>query len=428
MKNSKRLDEWYEMSRKCMRCGLCRSVCPVFDVLGTESSVSRGKVQLIRALLEHRLEPTKTLKQMVSLCLNCGACSANCPSGIKVHEMILSARAELLAKLGQPAMERVILRVVAADSGRMALGAKATALYQKTGLHWLAHKTRLLSLLPGDLDTREEFVPNIPLRTARTKLMEVNGPDSARMRVAYFLGCASNLLEPSVAVAVVEVLTHHNCQVVVPSKLECCGMPHRSYGDTQMAAKLEQTNVDILNKANVDAIVVDCATCGSTLKRYEGLRAPVYDVSEFLADVVGLSGDGLHEVGVKVTYHDPCHLVREQSVIAAPRQLIRSVPGIEFVEMAEADRCCGGGGSFNLTHYEVSMAILDRKMRNILDTSATIVASGCPSCRMQINYGIRRERKRRKSEGEAIANGLPVEVLHPVELLARALRDNRAST
>lgn len=422
MKSAKKLDEWYEMSLKCMRCGLCRSVCPVFDVLGTESSVSRGKVQLIRALLERRLEPTGTLKQMVSLCLNCGACTADCPSGVRAHEMILSARAELLEKLGQPMMERMILRGIAGDSGRMALGAKATALYQKTGLRWLAHKTRLLSVLPGGLDKREEFVPDLPLRTARSSLKEIDGPANASMRVAYFLGCTSNLLEPSVALAIVQVLAHHGCQVLVPPRLECCGMPHLNYGDTQMAARLEQTNVDILNKSNAEAILVDCATCGSTLKHYEGLRAPVYDVSEFLVDVVGLKTDRLRQAAAKVTYHDPCHLVRAQSISAAPRQLLRSIPGIDFVEMAEADRCCGGGGSFNLTHYEVSMAILDRKMKNIVETGARIVASGCPSCRMQLSYGIRRERQRRKTGDQGAADELPREVLHPVELLARTLK------
>ncbi len=417
------LDEWREETLKCIRCGFCRSVCPVFDVIGTEASVSRGKVQLIRALQEGILEPTKTLKDIVSLCLTCGACTPNCPSGVRVHELILAARADLLAEVGRPLMERLLLRDVAAHSGRMALGAKAAALYQKTGLRWLAQKTRLLSLLPGDLNIKDDLLPELSLRTARSKISEVMGPKDAKMRVGYFLGCTSNLIEPKVAVAVTEVLVESGCQVVTPSRLECCGTPHLSYGDVETAGKLERTNVDILNRLDIDAIVVDCATCGSRLKEYAGLKAPVYDISEFLADVVGLGaamGNGTVE---KVTYHDPCHLVREQAVRLQPRRLLQSIPGVELVEMAEADRCCGGGGSFSLTHYDLSMAILERKVNNILNTEATIVASGCPSCRMQLSYGIRREAKKSNANGKAGAVKLPREVVHPVELLARAIRE-----
>ena len=421
MSNTVQLKDWYEETRKCIRCGLCRSVCPVFDAMGTEASVSRGKVQLIRALMEQRLDPNHALKDLVSLCLNCGACAPNCPSGIRVHEIILSARAELMAELGQPLVERVLLRGAGASARRMALGAKATALYQKTGLRWLAQKTKLLSVLPGDLQTKDGFVPDLPLRTARSKIHEVSGPTTAQTRVGYFLGCTSNLLEPSVAVATVKVLVELGCQVIVPSGLECCGMPHVNYGDVQTAGKLQRTNVDVMNRQNVEAVVVDCATCGSTLKRYEGLKAPVYDISEFLTDVLGAGFAWAREVSAKVTYHDPCHLARGQSIKASPRQLLQGVPGIELVEMVESDRCCGGGGSFNLTHYDVSMAILDRKTKNIVNTGASVIATGCPSCRMQVRYGLMREARRRR-DGEKAANGvLPREVVHPVEVVARVL-------
>ena len=421
MSNAIPLSEWYNETRRCMRCGLCRGACPVFDVVDTEPSASRGKVQLVRALLEERLEPTETLKQLVSLCLNCGACAANCPSGVRVHEIVLSARAELMSQLGQPLMERLMLRGVAADSGRLALGSKATALYQKTGLRWLAHKTRLLDALPGDLRGKDKFIPNLPLRSARGRIPPLSGPKDAKARVAYFLGCTSNLLEPSLAVTLVRVLARNNYQVLVPPKLECCGMPHLSYGDVETARRLERANVEALNQLEVDAIVVDCATCGSTIKRYEGLKAPVYDICEYAADNLGMDLANSHGFRARVTYHDPCHLVRGQSISAAPRQMLRSIPDVEFVEMAEADRCCGGGGSFNLTHYEVSMSILDRKTTNILETGAEVVATGCPSCRMQLRHGLKREKERRKTRGLANSTDLPQEVLHPIELVARAM-------
>lgn len=413
------LRAYYDETLKCARCGLCQAVCPVFSVERTESSVARGKVQIARALLEDRLDASSPVRERVFLCLNCEACEANCPSGVAITGVILATRNQLLRDLGQPALERLILREVLGQPQRMELGGTALALYQQTGLRWLAHKTKLLDLMPAGLGEKERMLPSaLRPMPARKKLPVVSGPADPKYRVAYFLGCVTNVMYQRVGQSVAEVLRRNGCQVLIPEGLRCCGMPHRNYGDAEMAARLEEHNTKQLNEIAVDAIVTDCATCGSSLRGYTGLKAPVYDISEFLADHTGIA-EPTRPVPVKVTYHDPCHLVRGQKVSEAPRKVLHSIPEVEFVEMAESDRCCGGAGTFALLHYEQSMQILDRKIGNAVASGAEVIATGCPACTMQLSHGVNRYAKANPRRPR------PHEVVHPVELLARAYTGHR---
>ena len=409
------LRDYYDESLKCVRCGLCQAVCPVFAVERSESSVARGKVQIVRALLEQRIDPSAPARERIFLCLNCDACTANCPSGVAVTDVILAARAQLVRDLRQPLVERLLLREVLAHPGRVELGAAALAVYQQTGIRWLAHKVGLLHLVPGNLAVKEELVPAARSTTpARKSLPAVSGPAEAKYRVAYYLGCVTNVMYQSTARAVVEVLQRNGCQTLIPSGLRCCGMPHRNYGDVEVAARLEEHNTAALNALAVDAIVTDCATCSATLRRYGGLKTPVFDINQFLVDSLGVASPERPLPG-RATYHDPCHLVRGQGVREAPRQILRSIPELDFAEMAEADRCCGGAGAFAVAHYDLSMQILDRKIKNAAATKADLLATSCPACRMQLSHGVARY-------AAADAAGGPREVVHPVELLARAYR------
>lgn len=404
------LQSFYDESLKCVRCGLCQAVCPVYAVERHESAVARGKVQIVRALLEERIEPSSPARERLFLCLNCEACTANCPSGVEVTDVILAGRAQMMEDLGQPAVERIVLREVLAHPARMELGAAALALYQRTGLRWLAQKSGVLRALPGGLAEKEALLPAyIDAKPARRSIARPRAEAPARARVAYFLGCVTNVMYPSVAQSLVQVLEHNGCQVAVPDGLRCCGMPHRNYGDLPTARALEQQNTEALNAADFDAIVTDCATCSSTLRGYQGLKAPVYDINQFLVDQLGFTAPD-RPLPTRVTYHDPCHLARGQGVRTAPRKVMQAVPELELIEMAEADRCCGGAGTFALTHHDVSMQILDRKIANAAATDADILTTGCPACRMQLSHGLTRY-----AGGQG-----PREVLHPVELLARA--------
>jgi glycolate oxidase iron-sulfur subunit len=244
-----------------------------------------------------------------------------------------------------------------------------------------------------------------------------------RAHVAYFLGCVQGVMMAEGCKATVEVLAENGCDVVIPTQVKCCGMPMVGYGFKDEARAMARHNIDLLMGLNVDAIITDCATCGSSLKEYphwlagdpeyaeraERFAAKVRDISEFLVEI-GIRPPG-GRVEARVTYHDPCHLCRAQGVRDQPREMLQAA-GVELVEMSIADTCCGSAGTQLITHYETSVGVLERKVDSIAETEAEIIASGCPGCQMQLGLGVKRR-------------GLKARVVHPSELLARAYRDDR---
>ncbi|MHB1132908.1 MAG: (Fe-S)-binding protein [Chloroflexota bacterium] len=401
------LQAQYDETLKCVRCGLCQAVCPVYAVERNEAAVARGKVQLVRGLLEGRLQATQAVRERLFLCLNCGACTANCPSGVAVSEVMLAGRAQLLREVGRPLVERLLMREGLASRRAVQMAGLGLALYKRSGLRWLAHRYELLRHLPQSVSRAEALLPSQP----RPRPFAAEPPARPKYLVAYFPGCVSSVLYPDLARTVVAVLQRNGCQVVVPQGLGCCGAPHRAYGDTVAAEAREAENTQLLNDAGVEAVVTDCATCGAGLSGYSYLRLPVYDISEFLVEKLGLAAPE-RELPMRVTYHDPCHLARGQGVREAPRRLLAAIPGVDLVEMAEADRCCGGAGTFALAHAETAQQITERKVANAAATGASVVATGCPACLMQIGHGLR------LAAARSVA--APTETAHPIELLARA--------
>jgi glycolate oxidase iron-sulfur subunit len=410
----------YDDALGCIRCGLCLSVCPTYKQAGTETNSPRGRVALIRAASEGKLGLGHNYVDHMYRCLNCMACTAACPSGVKAHELILDARVEIDNRLPQPVIKKWIFEGLVPSMARMEAAAWPLRLYQRSGLRWLAEKSRLLGLLPMHLGEAAQMPPTMPMRPLRKQMREVTpAAGSRRYRVGFFLGCAQNLLYGSASAGTVRVLSRNGAEVVTPRAAQCCGMPAMAYGDLDTALRLARHNIDLFERAGVEAIVTDCASCGEFGRHYGELlkhdpayaeRAAAYsekvrDISQFLMDIP--LDSRLREVRARVTYHDPCHLVRGQGVSAQPRQLLKMIPGVEFVEMKEADVCCGGAGTYMLTHYEASMQILDRKVANAAGTDAELLVSGCPVCQMQLGYGVNRA-------------GLKMKVTHPIALLDRA--------
>lgn len=410
----------YDEVLNCIRCGLCLSVCPTYHQAGTETNSPRGRVALIRAAAEGKLELSPNFVDHMYRCLNCMACAAVCPSGVEAHEIIVDARVEIDHKLPQPAAKRWVFEGLLPNPGRMEVAVWPLRLYQRSGLRWLAERSGLLRLLPFHLGELAKMPPTASMLPLRRRLPEVTPASGGRRyRVGFFLGCAQSLLFAESSAGTVRVLSRNGAEVVTPRDVRCCGMPAMAYGDLDTALRLARHNIDLFEAAGVDAIVTDCATCGEFGKHYKELlkddpeyagKAAAYsdrmrDISQFLADIP--LDDRMGEVKAKVTYHDPCHLVRGQGVSAEPRKLLKMIPGVELVEMKEANWCCGGAGTYMLTHYEMSVGILDRKMGNVAATDAEVVASGCPVCQMQLAYGVRRA-------------GLRMKVTHPVALLDRA--------
>ncbi len=410
-----------EVSR-CNRCGFCQEVCPTYAATGQEVSVARGRNHLLRAVAEGRfdLASDPELRTHLYSCLLCGACTVACPPGVRTDKLVTAARFELTRSQGLPLAQRLVLRNVMRSPRRVGVPVSLLRFYQSSGMRSLLRRVGLLGLFRS-LDHLDGMVPPVPGRAFRSEHRP--GPrissGRGRRRVAYFLGCVTDNLFPAIARATVAVLERNGYEVTVLDNV-CCGAPHLSYGDAEALAHLIRTNVALLAQANAEVIVSDCATCLDNVKKWpeaigdedarvgevsQALAARTRDVSQLLLE------DGLEapEVAVErsVAFHDPCHLVRGLGIRSEPRMLLRSIPGLDYRELPEADRCCGGAGSYAMTHRTLSLAILDRKMASFALTGAQTLATSCPSCLVQLSMGLRRSK-------------LQARVAHPLQLLWQA--------
>jgi len=405
----------------CIRCGLCLAVCPTYKISLRETDSPRGRVALVRKVAEKELPLRASFESQMYKCLACLACDDICPVGIHPAELALQARAVAQEALPQPWFKRPLFRGVFPHPDRMEWATLPLRLYERLGLRRIVEGLGLTRLLPGQLRDMERMLPHMPTRPLRQTLPEVIPARGERkVRVGFFLGCVQSLMFAEASAATVRVLAENGCEVVTPREVKCCGMPANGYGDRQSLRELARYNIDLFERLDMDVVVTDCATCGSTLKEYahflahdpdyaeraEAFAAQVQDISEFL-DTIPLR-EPRRPLHRRVTYHDPCHLVRAQGVREQPRKIIE-LSGAELVEMRDADVCCGSAGTKIITHYGTSMKILDQKTKNVAETEAEVVASGCPGCQMHLNLGARRA-------------GLAVRVCHPVQLLDEAYR------
>ncbi|SMC62599.1 (Fe-S)-binding protein [Sporomusa malonica] len=406
------ISDFQEESFKCIRCGLCQMVCPIYAELGSEPAVARGKVRLVKELIDGNITVSPRFKEIMDLCLNCKACVANCPPAVHTDKLVLAARAHIADKVGLPFPVKAALQNFLPNNDMQGFAAKMAYFYQISGMQKLVRTSGILKAVSTDMAHQESLMPNFAPQTFRSILFQRSQKKGGKIRVAYFISCMTNMVNPALGKAVIDVLERHGCEVVIPTDVQCCGTPHLAYGDREMAKKLVAHNVKLLMETGAEVIVTDCATCGGVLKEYGELlpeatdfAKKVRDVSEFLVDTIGVKA-GNKPTEAIVTYHDSCHLNRGQGVKAQPREILKAIPGLVFKEMSESDRCCGSAGSFGMTHYELSQRILDRKLNNAATVNAAIIATGCPACRMQINHGIARR-------------NLPMTVEHPIELLAK---------
>jgi glycolate oxidase iron-sulfur subunit len=403
----------------CIRCGLCLAVCPTYREYLTETASPRGRVALARKGLEGDLELSPNLVEQMYGCFACMACNELCPVGIRPANLALSMR-HVQEQRHPVSWKQVLFNGLIPHPWRMESATLPLRLYQVLGFRQLVYALRLNRLLPGKVRDLEAMLPRIPKRPLRHTLPVITeARGQSRQRVGFFLGCAQNLLFAEESAATVRVLARNGCTVVTPRDIECCGMPARGYGRLDLVREQARHNISIFEQHQLDRIITDCATCGSTLKEYGAFfkddevwaeRATTFsnkvrDVCEYLAEIPLEKPGG--QVQERVTYHDPCHLRRAQRVWQQPRALLDLIDGLEFVELPEADWCCGSAGSQLITHYETSLKVMDRKLDNLDRTGAQVIASGCPGCQMQLLTGIRR-------------HGLAVRVVHPVTLLDEA--------
>jgi len=406
----------YARTLDCVHCGLCLPTCPTYGVTLNEADSPRGRVYLLRGFAEERLELTPLAEEHLRRCIVCRACETSCPSGIRMGEMMEAFRSELARRTPwrlRDALARFLLRHVIPRRDRIAALTDLLYVYQQTGPGRLARAVaRRLSRRLAGLD---DLLPPIPhpsvrhIETDGSRPVEYPSSGKARLRVGLFLGCIASEWFAGTHHATVRVLTRNGIDVIVPEDQTCCGALHRHAGLLDDATKLFERNAAAFSRRGLDAIVVTAAGCGAALREPppgfpRDLGVPVRDVCELL-DEVGVIAPA-RPLRVRVAYHQPCHLVHAQRVgPEAVRRLLSSIPQLCWVPLRDSDRCCGSGGIYNVLEPAMAQAVLEEKLRAILESGAEVVVTGNPGCLLQI-------RSRLSRPG--------VEILHPVELLDRA--------
>jgi glycolate oxidase iron-sulfur subunit len=419
------VEELEEVLKLCNKCGLCLPGCPTYRVTGIEWASARGRVALLRsALLDKRID-INDLDGPIYNCLTCNGCTEHCPPGVPTGDVIFRARQELLRQKGDSWLQRMLFHKLLPNPELLHKASKLLRMADVTGLRPLARKTGLTRII-GDAGKAEAMVPKVPASEGLEAIKRLAKKiDKPKHRVAYFVGCYAPNFAPEEAAAMIRVLNKNQTEVTVPDFV-CCGLPAAGYGDMASAKDLARKNIEIASKIKVDATVTPCASCSSFLKDYTKLLADdpewaerakefagkVRDISEFLVDI-GLNTE-MGELKRKVTFHDPCHLSHYQKIKSQPRDILKSIPGVEFVDMVEADMCCGAAGSYAFKNYDLSRKVLDRKMDNVARTGADTLVSSCPACIMQLTCGVGQRK-------------LPITVMEIVELLDEAYRNARGN-
>jgi glycolate oxidase iron-sulfur subunit len=432
----------YDAIAKCNKCGFCHVACPIFRATGHESGVARGRLAMLRGIIEKRVEWNEELEDPLFTCLGCGACTTNCFGKVPTADLVLNARAEYLENVGKKPAHRLLFEHLLPYPKRLHIAARAVALGKNSGASKVANALGLLRIFGRDLPKAEGIVDKLPMSSFRgTTKPGVYQGSGEKLKVGYFVGCGVDVIQVQAGKATFEALKQKAKSVTVIDNC-CCGLPPYTYGDMGNTKLLARKNLDVFEKLDVDIIVTDCSSCASFLKKYPKIfkddgrdyeranqKLPlIKDVVEFLyadeqsgtkgsSEAAGVYHDA-HAAApqaaqskatsgksVVVTYHDPCHAVRGQGIQKEPRDVLKSIPGVSFREMPEADWCCGGAGSYALTHYDLSQKVLDRKMDNLKKADADILVTSCPACMIQLAYGIKR-------------HGLKTKVFHISEMLA----------
>lgn len=424
MKTLRDLD--YSVLQQCMHCGMCLPTCPTYVETKEERNSPRGRIALMRAIADAELEVTKAFGEEMYYCLGCLACTSACPAGVNYAELFETARADVekSAVLASPKRDFIrwsVLRILFTRPRLLRLVGRTLWLWQASGLQSLARRSGLTKLLPKNLRRLEPQAPVIRAKFSHQLIRPVEKPAATKRRVLVLTGCVQDLAFSDVNRATVDVLLANGCEVHTPPVQPCCGSLHAHNGDTDTARVLARRQLDLINPADYDAIISNAGGCGSHLRAYDHLlhddpayaqRAAAWskklkDIHEYLVEI-NFRNPASTAAASTVTYHESCHLCHGQKVSAQPRAILKSLPGVELRECAEAQWCCGSAGIYNITQPDTSAWLQDRKIGHLAATGAQVVATANPGCHLQIQSGL------------AAHGHRATEVAHPIVLLARA--------
>jgi glycolate dehydrogenase iron-sulfur subunit len=407
----------------CIQCGFCLPKCPTYRLTGDEAASPRGRIDLMRAVADDDLTAGEIFTQL-DFCLGCRACESACPAGVEFGKLLEAGRAEARggrtgSRLGA-LVQRLCLQALLPVPALVQQCTSFLHVYQVSGLQQFLRTSGVLRHLAPMLATMEMLLPRVPARAERRPVPIETPPVGIEQgRVAMLTGCIMPAFLPEVNRATARVLAANGYRVYAPPAQRCCGALQAHAGEIETARQLAQHNIAIFEATGADWVVVNSAGCGALMKEYghllrddpafairaEAFSKCVRDVSEMLT--AAPLRQPLHPVPLRVAYDDPCHLLHGQKVHEQPRHVLRQIPELILLEVTESDWCCGSAGIYNLLHPETAQALLDRKMRHLAAVEPQLIVTGNPGCILQLRQGVTQY-------------GLAAEVLHPVEVLARA--------
>ncbi|RMF95327.1 MAG: (Fe-S)-binding protein [Candidatus Schekmanbacteria bacterium] len=425
MEKKSQNEKFQKALSKCVKCGACQAVCPVYDIEKKENSVARGKLALLQAYMKGEIELTSKLYETISKCILCTSCKDTCAASIEIDRIISTAREKAVKEFGMPPLKKALLEILCGTFPGRKTFLKSASLVEKMFMKKIPSESGLF--YKGYFLGRKEgkIFPALSKKTL-TEIIDLEKVSDSLSSVLFFQGCTINFISPQTGISALNLIRKSNFTPILLNKQQCCGLPAFFSGDREKAEKLAYSNLEMLSEKKFDYLVVACATCGSAFKeiyplifeddsnrlqKWEEIKGKILDLSEFL------SGPGNRifskikktekETTKTATYHDPCHLYKGQKIEKEPREIIKNIPRINLVEMENSSDCCGFGGMFSIENFELSREINKKKIENILSSKAELVLTGCPGCILQIKSGL-------------IAKSSNIEVKHWCELLDEA--------
>ncbi|WP_339149173.1 MULTISPECIES: (Fe-S)-binding protein [unclassified Sutcliffiella] len=394
----------------CMRCGFCLPSCPTYVESGFKESHSpRGRIALMKAVVDGVIEPDEDVERSLDLCLGCRACEPVCPSGVKYGHLLEEAR-DIINQNKKHSLPVRVLRKTAFNGlfphqNRMRVLTNFLGIYQRSGLQSAVHHTGLLRLLPESMASMERVLPKVPtMKEMKDRPSHLPALEVQKKRVAFFSGCLMDTMFMETNNATMKLLQHAGCEIVIPETQNCCGALHGHSGEKDSAKELARRNIAAFEEFEVDYIITNAGGCGAFLVDYDHLlkddpdwyeravtfKEKIKDISAILVELEFHKKD-LRVRPQRITYQDSCHLRNVQGTFLQPRILLQSVEGATFHEMKDGDRCCGSAGIYNIVESEMSMQILYHKMEKVAESEATTIVTANPGCLLQMKLGIERE-------------------------------------
>lgn len=400
----------YDEIMNCTRCGFCLPSCPTYIESGQDEVHSpRGRIALMKGLVDGDIEVDEDVKRSIDMCLGCRACEPVCPSGVNFGHLLEQARNAIYQNNEQTIPTKVVRNIAFKQlfphQKRMVGLVSLIGLYQRSGLQTLTRSMGIMKLFPETLRTMEKVLPEISKRKElKNRPTHLPAVTKQKKKVAFFSGCLMDTIFMSTNDATTKLLQYSGCEIVVPETQACCGALHGHSGEVDQAIVMAKRNIEAFEAAEVDYIITNAGGCGAFLVDYDHLlkddpewkdratrfKGKIKDITRILVELE-FDLQPLKLDNQIVTYQDSCHLKNGQKTFREPRHLLKSIEGVKYVEMTDADRCCGSAGIYNIVESEMSMQILDYKMEQTKKTEAKTIVTTNPGCLLQMKLGIERE-------------------------------------